>query len=182
MLQADAQHYQVEDEILIDPETGEIMEDQDDTSKMTVDDLPKTLRILRAIQRRIDIIDQYESDEIERIRLACSKKRTSLHSTKEHFFSKAETLLRMSGKDRLEYPGLGVIRFGSTRESISTIKWDVLTREEQKRIAETEPKLIKTKIIYQPDKKAILETIKGGRNIEWFTVNPKVETFIFKAE
>lgn len=181
---------------LIDEQTGEIFE----IENPTIDDLARICRALRATEAHQRMTEQYLKDEIDRLSSFCQAKLDSLAAQHTHLSGIAEGLLRSSGKERLEYPGLGVVRFGQTKESVDTTGYDELSLKDQKDIQVSYPELFNTTVKVLPGKKAIATAIKGLNgeledgpplsesainalvNTDLFKLRPKRETFVFKAE
>ena len=179
-MQAEEMH-RIEDE-LIDPETGEIMERN--LTDITVEELPKILRSLRSIKRQQTMIETYFRDEVVRLDALCCRKIDTLTSRESYLNHLAQGLLVKSGQKRLEYPGLGVVRFGTTRESVNTEKWDALTPDEKRARKDTMFTCLTIKETIAPNKPEIMKQIKNGVSdvCDLFHINEKQETFIFKAE
>jgi hypothetical protein len=172
------------DDMFVNPLTGELIEKADQAK---VADLPQVCRVLRAIRRRQEMISTYLGDEMERLAVACNAKLTGLIRQEESFMALAERLLRDSGERRLAYPGLGVVRFGTTRESVNTEKWEALSEIEQVNLANNNTGAFRIKTVIHPDKKEILSRLKNDAEktpglSAAFSINEKRETFEFKPE
>ena len=163
----------------VDIETGELL---DPSLSVVVEDLPRLARQLRAIEKRAEIIVEYRDQEVARIRAICNRKLGVLGDSQSRLMAFAEGLMRGTGKERLEYPGLGVLRFGATRESVSDIEFLAFDEGARDAMPKQYPSLFVTKTITRPDKKAIMAELKNGRDIPGFKINQKRETFLFKAE
>jgi len=175
-----------EDGLPIDPETGEIIADP---LQVQVQDLPDVARRIRALQRRVDIIREFERQEIERIAGACSKKVLAMEAQVDWFISRAEQLLAETGKDEIDYPGLGKFRFGMTRESVVTEVWDNMSDEDKRRVH-----VNNTMIFHDPARKDVLERISpdkreiarrlknGTLHPDVFRLSEKERVFQFKPE
>jgi len=190
-MQAEEMH-RIEDE-LIDEQTGEIIEGSfdavnailvGDANAPTVESLPKILRALRAVERQMDMVKAYREAEQERINALCQQKLERLTLQYVTLKGLSFQMLRASGQKRLDYPGLGVVRFGSTRESVNTEKWDALTPDEKKARKDTMWSCLTVKETIAPNKPEIMKQIKNGVSdvCDLFHINEKQETFIFKAE
>ena len=163
----------------VDPETGEILETE---NKIVLEDLPKIARSLQTQTMRMAVIKKFRDDEVARITAHCDRKTETLQGSFDYLLGMAKTLMAGADKKRLEYPGLGVLKFGTTRESVDTSGYDDLPDEEQEELQADWPSLFRIKTTVSPDKKAIMATIREGAQFIGFKVNEKRETFIFKAE
>ena len=170
----------IEDE-MIDELTGEIIE-LDQTDNIVVEDLPKIVRILGALDKKQDHIERYIKGEVARLVDYCNNETRSIQAERTKFEGIGETLLRQTGEKKKSYPGLGSVRIGLTRESVDTTGYDELSIDDQKIIQELRQDFFRTKITVSPDKKSIMAMLKEKGNTEHFTIRPKQETFIFKAE
>ena len=184
---------------MIDKLTGEILE-SDTAGSILVDDLPKVVRILRALEKKQEHTEQYIKNEVARLTDYCNNQTETILAERAKFEQIAERLLRGSGQKKLSYPGLGTVRIGTTRENVDTSGYDSMDTVGQKDIQEMYPELFRTTIRVAPDKKAIGTAIKGLNeelengpplsessrtalvNTDLFKLSPKQETFVFKAE
>jgi len=172
-------------EELIDEETGEIIEqvEGEDRSNVTTADLPRICRAMAALDRRQGMIELYLKQEVERLKYSCESKLAALSKQRSFLESVAEGLFRATGEKKIDYPGLGTIRMGHTRESVDSSVYDGLSPEDQAVIQKEYAAMFRTKVIVSPDKKAIKKTITDdGDTVPGFTVAPKVEKFEFRAE
>jgi hypothetical protein len=170
---------------LVDPETGEILDVPfaDPADKITVEDLPRVARSLRTLAQRMGEILEFRRAETERIAAHCDRKVERAQQSHDYLLGIARTLMASTEERRLEYPGLGVLKFGTTRESVNTEGYDALTPEEKEELHAEFPGLFRIKTTVSPDKKEIMATSKAGvLPTPGFTTNPKQETFTFKAE
>lgn len=165
----------------VDLETGEILL-TDDSAECITEDLPKITRSLRALERRMGVVDKFRQDELARIATHCNRKIETFQRSHDYLMGLAEWLMRKTGEKRLEYPGLGVLKFGTTRESVNDEDYEAMSPEDQQHMRALIPKLFRTKIIVSPDKKAIMAELKDNVPVCGFFINPKRETFGFKAE
>jgi len=181
---------QIDDE-MIDTLTGEIMQaatTPETALKITVEDLPKICRVLRAMECRQAMVEQYMKDEVQRITETCNHKIQALSAEHSYMMGLAEGLLRQAGKTKLQYPGLGTVRIGHTRESIDTSCYDELSLDDQSEAQRIFPSIFRTTVKVAPDKKEIKRQMDNGDcwytqdNKKYFTIRPKQEQFQFKAE
>lgn len=164
----------------VDPETGEIL---DLKEELVIKDIPLIGRHLAAIESRINTIDSYERDELERIQVICEIKRDKLQEQHSRALSRAEVLMKETGETRLDYPGLGVFRFGQSRESVNDTAYGEMSEEGRTELHMQFPKLFRRKTTVLPNKKEIMATAQAGvLPTPGFLINPKHETFTFKAE
>lgn len=163
----------------VDIDTGEVC---DPNLTVVVEDLPRLARQLRAILKRMDMIEDYRDQETERIRAICNAKMVTLEASYSQLMAMSEGLMKEAGKERLEYPGLGVLRFGQTRESVNDDEFLILDDGTKDAMPKQYPSLFVIKTTSRPDKKAIMVELKSGRDIPGFRINKKRETFVFKAE
>jgi hypothetical protein len=172
----------------IDPETGEIVLSQDGVA---TDELPKVMRTMRAIQRRLEMLEEYQEQELDRIRAAVTDKTKPMidHYTKLH--AAAETLLRASGqvnpktgRPKVECPGIGTVRIDLTREHIDTTGWDAMTDEQKNDLSRKRMGAIDVVTKLQPNKKWIKTELTGGDELlaTAFKISEQVEVMVFKAD
>ena len=179
------QNTQMVDDGLVDLETGEVLDALSTAlaDKAVIEDLPRYARALRTIEARMAMIKKYQDEETERIQAICDAKLDKFADSKRILVSTAERLMKGSGSEKLDYPGLGVFRFGLSRESVNDDTWAENFDDDMKDIIQKQhPSLIDVRRILKPDKKAIKAELKEGKEIPGFSLNRKHETFTFKVE
>lgn len=176
------QHAQMVDDGLVDLETGEIVDAFELGATTVIEDLPRYARSLRAIEARIEMISRYRKEETERIQAICDNKTDTLNETHHFLTSIARGLMKSTDKDKLDYPGLGAFKFGQSRESVNTELYEALSDEGRAAFQSANCGWFRTKTTIDPDKKKIKATLDSGEAVQGFSLNPKHETFTFKAE
>jgi hypothetical protein len=175
----------LDDHLEIDPETGEIIGED---HKLVVEDLPKIARQMRALSAQADIIGNYEEAELARIREYCHDKVSRVIKQYEFFEGIAKQMLEQSGQKKIEYPGLGKLRFVKQREKVDDSGYNAMSEEEQKVLRESRKGFFKTKIVMTPDKKAIktqIELVERGESdvgVPGFKILRPPEKFEFVPE
>ena len=171
---------------IIDELTGEIME-LDESRHIAVEDLPKIVRVLRALEKKQNHIETYIKAEVQRLVETCNNDISKINEQQIRFEQIAESLLRQSGEKKLSYPGLGSVRFGMTRESVDTTGYDELSVDDQESFQHSHNALFQTTVKVTADKKVIKSKCALGDDFRWndktmFAIRPKQETFVFKSE
>jgi len=171
------------EDFLFDPETGEVIE-QDRT--IVIEDLPKMLRSLRAIERRKEMILDYLKTEVERLTHACNRKMEGLNNSREYLASRAEVLLSETGQRKLEYPGLGVVRYRKKPDTVSTEGWDEMDETTRAKYTDSHYSLFKITRIVKPIKAEIKKRLPDDNSVvalkDAFEIKTGETVFEFKPE
>lgn len=175
---------QMVDESLVDLETGEVVDALATAlaDKTVIEDLPRYARALRTIEARMDVVRKYRAEETERIQAICDQKTDKFEDTKRILTSTVKGLMESTGKERLDYPGLGTFKFGLSRESVNTDEYDDLPDDEKDIFQSTNCGWFHKKTTVTPDKKKIKATLDSGEAVPGFSLNRRHETFAFKVE
>jgi len=165
-------------EPLVDPETGEILEDQ----TVVVEDIPRIARRIaldrQKIEGRVGTINR-EISRLEAIRQMYYDK----HADREKFLMKlVKDMMGHANKDELEYPGIGKFRYGTTREKVDDSEYMAASDDEKAEIHSSHSNLFVVKTTVRPDKKAIKEAIGDGNPVPGFDLIGKFKKFEFKPE
>jgi len=169
---------------MIDMSTGEVVDTAESLREadITVEDLPQVARVLRALQRRMDMIHEYEEREIERIHAICNGKATGVKEQFEFFKQKARLLMESCEAKRKEYPGLGSFSFRTGVEKVVDELYVAMGADVKSGLHAAHEDMFRTKTTVAPDKKAIKEAIKSGKEVPGFFVVKSEPTFNFKPE
>lgn len=177
----------VEESLLVDPETGEIITEIAPDARTEI--LPQVARTLRAMHWKRQIIETYLKEEVERITEICGHKLSGIDASITHFEGTAQRIMAAEGYNsddakmkKLSYPGLGAFRFGKTRESVNDDEWNEWSDEEKAALHSENMAAVNQKVKYVPNKKWIHATLETGGKIRGFSINEKHETFTFKPE
>lgn len=142
----------LDDHLDIDTETGEIVGED---HELVIDDLPKIARQMRALNAGVAIARQYQSDEVRRITDYCNDKARRLQKQYEFFERIAQQMLEQSGQKKIEYPGLGTLRFAKQREKVDDTGYYAMSEQEQLHVQTQNPGCFTTKKTVTPNKKEI---------------------------
>jgi len=192
-------HNQVEDQIIedglvIDTSTGEVIgfADGGATLRLTelkVEELPRILRAVRSLERRQEMIQKYARQESDRIMVACQSKMNKLGQQVSYLSSTAERMLSQIGERKMEYPGLGVVRWRKVPASVDTSKFDELDLPDKFSLGAPGNVLsdyLRTKTTITPDKAAIKKALKTdelrGAVESLFSLTEPGDKFEFKFE
>ncbi len=178
------QNAQMVDESLVDLETGEVLDALSTAlaDKAVIEDMPRYARALRTIEARMDVIRKYRAEETERIQAICDQKTDKFEDSKRILTNTVEGLMKATGKEQLDYPGIGAFKFGLSRESVNTDKYDALPDDEKDIFQSTNCGWFRKKTYITPDKKKIKATLDTGEAVPGFSLNRRHETFTFKVE
>lgn len=176
----------LEDHLVIDPETGEIMEE---IRNLETVDLPLIARQMSSIQFEVDRIETFRNQEAERILAIGLAKIVQLEKQYNFFQGKAHLLFDISEeRKRLEYPGLGVFRYRKMRERIDATVYDAMTDDEKLHVQNERKGCFIKKTTITPDKKAIkaqLELVAKGESevdVDGFRIVCSPDKFEFVPE
>ncbi len=176
------QNAEMVDESLVDMETGEVVDAFELGKTTVIEDLPRYARALRALEARTEMVKKYRAEETERIQAICDAKITKFAETQHFLTSIASGLMKESGKDKLEYPGLGTFRFGMSKVSVNTDEYDALPDDKRDAFQSANVGWFRKKTTIDPDKKKIRATLESKEPVQGFSLNKKHETFTFKVE
>ena len=168
----------LEEELLIDPETGEITGDI--TPEIVA--LPNLARTLRALMKRAQMIEDFRAAEMNRINECCQHKLNQIYNNADRITEMARVAVRSTGEKKVEYPGIGFFRFGTTRESIDDSEYQDMTDDEKKKLWNNYQGCFRSTTTTKPDKKWIKGSIESGSDVPGFTIKAKEETFTFHKE
>lgn len=166
-------------DVQVDTNTGEILVDG---QQITTSDIPKLAWAIRAYQRRADMIERYKQERIQTIFAKCDQKIEQLNQTADFLINRVKGLMIAIDERRLEYPDLGVFRFGTTRESVNDDEYQAMDDDHRAEIQNSNRECFRIKTTVSPDKKIILDRLKSGIVIPGFAIREKIETFEFKPE
>ncbi len=170
----------------VDLETGEMF---DPTVKALTKDLPKAAGILFGVQREQDRLRAYRKvateeiqADLDRVAERVQQEIDRLERKKGFIVDKAEDLMKLTGDQRLLYPGYGTFKFGSTRESVNDDDYADFSDEGKATTHAEFPLMFRVKTVVSPDKALIKASIAKGMPIPGFSIKEKHPTFGFKAE
>lgn len=175
----------LDDHLEVDTETGEIVAE---AYELESDDLPKIARQMRALAGQAAIIGKYQSAEILRITDFCDHKAMRLTKQYEYYEQVAQRILEQSGQKKIEYPGLGTLRFRKMPEKVDTSAYDAMSDAEKLHVQNERKGYFNTKTTVTPDKKAIkaqLRLFEAGESevdIRGFKVIRPPDKFEFVPE
>jgi len=185
-----SEYDEIEREVFVDPATGEIIERfEENPSSVSLDMLSQVMRGMRANQRKIALIEEFEAQESERIRAACRKSVAPMEEALRKLSAVAEHILRSSGltdkktgRPKISCPGIGTVRIDLTRERVDDTKWREMSEEEQRHLANVRQLAIRVVSTYKPDKATIKKQVLDGDEMlsKAFSVVGKEETFVFR--
>lgn len=156
----------------------------------SVDSLTWMARAVRSLNKQIDIVNNYESNEMAKLNDCCGHKRIKLQEQIDGIMNRASNFLKSeeyghdSKRKKLHLPGVGTFKFGSSRESVDDNEYKALSKELQIQMQEELPHLFtrRESVTIAPDKTAIKEKIIEGNDVAGFILREKKETFKFDAE
>ena len=169
----------LEEELFIDPDTGEITATD---HELSVAVLPKMARSLRAIERQMEMVAEFRKDELSRISESCDHKINKLRERAATLTSLAQTIAKSTGEKKLEYPGIGYFRFGTTREAVDDSDYQAMPDDEKAKLHNNYQGCFRSKTVTTPDKKWIKGSIEQGQPVPGFVIKDKEETFTFHKE
>lgn len=168
----------------------EMIEQGMNAETQTIDDLTWMARAIRSLNKQIDIVDNYESNEMARLNDCCGHRRIKLQEQIDSIMSRANNFLKSQeyGHDtkrkKLHLPGLGTFKYGSSRESIDDSDYKTLSQEKQLEMQGELPHLFNRRetVSIAPNKTIIKEKILEGNDVAGFVLCEKKETFKFDGE
>lgn len=164
----------------VDLETGEIL---DPGAKTRAEDLPRVARWIRRAEKEEARLLEYAKTEVARIAECTQVAIDKIKTQKSYFLLRAEDLMRSTDDKKLQYPGLGTFKFGSTKESVNDDEYEAMDDDAKSQLQFAWSGIIHRKEIMVPDKRAIMAQIKNFQSdVPGFSINEKRPTFGFKAE
>lgn len=163
-------------EITIDPETGEVITEQPITTEL----LPRVARRLTANRQELAEKTDVIKREIDRLMSVLDLYTTKYNRIEAYLLAQCEMLMRESGKDKLDYPGIGKFQIGMTRASVDSQQYEGFDDDQKADVHKQVPGCFRVKTTISPDKRAIMALLKDGQDIPGFQINEPVEKFEFK--
>ena len=112
-----------------------------------------------------------------------AQRRKEHYDKQESFFlAAAKDKLESTGEKKLEYPGLGAIRFRKMPVVVDTAEYDALDDDKKHEVQSKFRDLFRVKQTVSPDKKAIKAVLDGGSRIDGFDLRYQADKIEFVEE
>lgn len=175
------------DDVLIDPETGEILDLLERAPRY---DAGMLSEIASAIVRTQERINQQEkeraetirplSERIERINGEYDKVVGRLQQYITFMTEKAKLLVAELPERKAKFRGVGTFCFKQSSFAVISDEYRGMADHEQADVRSLYPDCFRVK--YEPELKVIGERLKSGQNVPGFAEREKAESFQFKAD
>lgn len=146
-------------------------------------------RAIRSIRRAADVENpraaiamvQAEIDRLNGVKQVMIEK---LEQSAVQLIGLAEEAMNRTDAIKVKLDGVGTFRYRKLPDKVvdGAIPFESLTEEQKESFHSSQPDLIKMKVIYQPDKKAIRTAIEAGESIPYFAIDGGGQKFEFAGE
>lgn len=179
---------------IIDYETGEIFDEaRVDALAVAVADLPALQDFSWRVGRAIAHLDKRDATsaianinrEIERLTEIRNRMQSVVEARRSYLLEKVRAAMEAHAVDKLQLPGVGVFRYRKLPPSVeedSELTFDSLSPEDKRRVCEGHPDHFGITEVYKPDKRAILASLKEGKEVPFFHLRDSIAKFEFKSE
>lgn len=172
------------------PETGEVLDDVivNTTLTLTTEQIPKLARQIRAGMARLHLIEEFEKQEIGRIRESCQVKSEQIQRSVDFLIERTRQFAEQAGHKKLEYPGLGTFKTNTGREFVDDSGYQQMSEEERVLLQNRQQGFFRVKTTVTPDKAEIkkrLKEIEAGTSestLSGFEMKRHPDSFVFVAE
>lgn len=168
---------EMEDQLLVDPETGEVL-----ASDPSEADLPKLARAIRSHQRKIEKYGEFGRQQVEQITRSVERAVERERQTIEILHQKAKLIVSAMDGQKAVMPGIGRFRFRKMPVSVDDTAYQGLPEELQLSVRSAHEDLFKTKTTVTPDKKAIKAFLQTGADVTGFALTSPEDVFEFKED
>lgn len=146
-------------------------------------------RAIRGIRRAADVENPRAAlamvqAEISRLEAVKQVMLDKLDQSANRLLSLAEEAMNRTDAIKVKLDGVGTFRYRKLPDKVTdgAIPFESLTEEQKESFHFSQPDLIKMKVSYQPDKKAIKTAIDGGAALPYFRVEGGGSKFEFAQE